>query len=78
MAAIVINTVFLMIDYYGIDKTLASILKISNQVFVAIFAMECVLKVIAYRWSYFWHVNWNKFDFFIVLISLIGLDEDAL
>jgi hypothetical protein len=40
--------------------------------------MECTLKIIAYGWKYYWHVNWNKFDFFIVLISLVGLDEDAL
>ena len=78
MLAIVINTVFLMIDFYGIDETLSSILNNSNKAFVGFFLLECGLKIIGYGWKYYWHINWNKFDFFIVLISLVGLDEKAL
>ena len=34
-----------------------------------------VLKITAHGFKYYWHVNWNKFDFIIVIMSLIAIDE---
>ena len=78
MLAIVINTLFLMLDHHGINPKLEKLLNDSNKAFVGVFTLECGLKITAYGFKYYWHVNWNKFDFFIVIISLIGLDENAL
>lgn len=50
----------------------------ANLVFVIIFSLEMILKITAHGFRYYWHVNWNKFDFFIVLLSLISLDERLL
>lgn len=75
MAAIVVNTVFLCWDYYHKSDDLAYVLLIANNIFVAIFTVEMVLKIIAYGFSYYWHVSWNKFDFIIVLLSLLALNE---
>ena len=47
-------------------------------IFVAIFAIEMVLKITAYGFGYYWHVNWNKFDFFIVILSLVSLEPSVL
>lgn len=36
------------------------------------------LKITAYGFKYYWYVNWNKFDFIIVMMSLIAFDEELL
>ena len=50
----------------------------SNTSFVVFFTLELVIKITAYGFKYYWYVNWNKFDFIIVLLSLIALDETLL
>ena len=44
----------------------------TNYIFTAIFVMEAILKLIAYGFSYF-QTMWNKFDFFIVITSIIDI-----
>jgi fumarate reductase subunit C len=46
--------------------------------FVVIFFIEMILKITALGFTYYWHVNWNKFDFIIVLMSLVALDGRLL
>ena len=78
MTAIVINTFFLCIDYYQKSDNLAQILNRSNTSFVVFFTLEMILKITAYGFTYYWYVNWNKFDFIIVIMSLIAFDETLL
>lgn len=78
MAAIVINTLFLCIDYYGKSDELNRILEQSNNSFVVFFTLELILKITAYGFKYYWYVNWNKFDFIIVILSLVAIDERLL
>jgi hypothetical protein len=40
--------------------------------FVLIFFMEAVVKISSFGFTYYWHVNWNKFDFIVVILSLLG------
>jgi len=54
----------------------ASTLAYVNQVFVAIFTLECVLKLLALRWHYF-KEPWNVFDFVVVLISVAGQSRSS-
>ena len=37
-----------------------------------------LIKITAYGPTYYWYVNWNKFDFIVVIFSLIAFDEAAL
>ena len=78
MTIIIANTVFLCLDSYDKSENFSNILYISNISFVSFFTFEATLKIIAYGITYYWHVNWNKFDFFIVLMSLIVIDENLL
>ena len=48
MTAIVINTGFLCIDYYGQPPVLDRVLEIANYTFVSIFTFEMILKVTAH------------------------------
>lgn len=81
--AILVNTIFLCIEDKG-EKPEAEaqkqrqILDTANIFFVVIFTIEMILKIIAYGFKYYWHVNWNKFDFVIVVMSLIAIDERFL
>jgi len=34
--------------------------------------------MLAYGFSYYWYINWNKFDFVVVFLSLIVIDESWL
>ena len=78
MTAIVINTFCLCIDYYGKPDTLTVVLDRANLSFVIFFTLEMSLKITAYGFKYYWYVNWNKFDFIIVMMSLIAMDEELL
>jgi hypothetical protein len=60
------------------SQELTDILDRSNKFFVGFFTLEMVLKITAYGIQYYWYVNWNKFDFIVVIFSLIALDEQAL
>lgn len=75
MTAIVVNTVFLCIDYANKPPELADVLDIANSTFVVIFALEMLLKITAHGFTYYWHVNWNKFDFIIVITSILAVNE---
>ena len=46
-----------------------------NYIFTVIFLAEAILKMTAYGWSYF-GTAWNKFDFFVVMSSLLDLAMD--
>ena len=47
-------------------------MKITNYIFTAIFIVEAILKIIALGWSYF-GTSWNKFDFFVVISSILDI-----
>lgn len=51
-------------------------IKYGNYVFIGIFVMEAFLKFIGYGLRYYFLDTWNKFDFVIVVLSLIAIDED--
>jgi len=78
MAAITINTIFLCMDYYGKSDELANVLQRANFFFCFFFTLELIFKMIAYGFTYYWYINWNKFDMIIVLLSIITLDDTWL
>lgn len=78
LTAIVINTGFMCVDHYGQSKELEDTLANSNFFFVIFFTCEMVLKLTAYGFKYYWYVNWNKFDFIVVILSLVAIDERFL
>jgi hypothetical protein len=78
MTAIVINTIFLCIDYYDKGPELSRILENANWIFVIFFTGEMLIKITAYGIKYYWYVNWNKFDCIIVIMLLVALDKSAI
>jgi hypothetical protein len=49
-----------------------------NMAFLIFFACEGFMKILAYGFTYYWYINWNKFDFVVVFLSLIVIDESWL
>ncbi len=55
------------------DATVKSVLDTLNIAFTSIFAVECILKVIALKPKNYFGDSWNVFDFIIVIGSFIDI-----
>ncbi|CAF4598355.1 unnamed protein product [Rotaria sp. Silwood1] len=73
LLAIVTNTFTMAIEYHGQPKSLTNILEYSNYVFVVLFTIEMLLKIIAEGCLKYIKNAFNIFDGGIVLIGLIEL-----
>ena len=47
-------------------------IRIINYLFLGIFTLEAILKLSAIGFRYF-NDNWNIFDFFVVVLTLLGV-----
>lgn len=65
---IVANTALLCINWYGIDPRIQKWTEIANIVFIQIFTIAAILRLIALRLQYFVY-GWNIFDLTIVVTS---------
>ncbi|KAK8395287.1 hypothetical protein O3P69_006178 [Scylla paramamosain] len=70
---IVVNTLFMAMDHYGMNCSFDHFLKMGNYFFTATFSIECFLKIIAMSPKYYLQEGWNIFDFIIVFLSLLEL-----
>jgi voltage-dependent calcium channel L type alpha-1D len=70
---ILTNTITLAMRFHGQDKMYESVLDTLNMIFTAIFAMEFVFKLAAFRIKNYFGDAWNVFDFIIVLGSFIDI-----
>nr|XP_061836742.1 voltage-dependent N-type calcium channel subunit alpha-1B isoform X2 [Nerophis lumbriciformis] len=73
MTLIALNTVVLMMKFYGAPDIYESMLKYLNIVFTALFTLECILKVIAFGPLNYLKAAWNVFDFVTVLGSITDI-----
>lgn len=46
-------------------------------IFVVIFTLEAVLKLIGLGPTYYFYIDWNKFDFGVVIMSLISMFDSG-
>ena len=76
MLNIALNTLFLCLDYHGAPQGLVKTIEIGNFIFISIFAVEAVLKLIGLGLRFYFLDTWNRFDFLIVLLSIIAIDEN--
>ena len=75
-AIILMNTVTMCMDHYGASDDYLAVLDYCNLVFVIIFTFEAVLKLIGLGPTYYFYIDWNKFDFGVCVLSLISLGEN--
>ena len=70
---IMINTVTLAMKYYRQPDDYTVALDALNMIFTAVFALEFVFKLAAFRFKNYFGDAWNVFDFIIVLGSFIDI-----
>lgn len=63
-------------DYYGASEELNFALDTCNLIFVFIFSLEALLKILGLGIRYYFYIDWNKFDFAVVIMSLISLGDN--
>ena len=71
MVIILLNMILMAISFDGSSANLSNLLKTLNYFFTIIFIIECLLKIFAYGIKPYFHITWNKFDFFVIQVSLI-------
>ena len=52
---------------------MVNILQNANYFFSGIFTIEATIKIFALGFKSYFHNSWNKFDFFVVIFSLIDI-----
>ncbi|XP_069572985.1 sodium channel protein type 4 subunit alpha B-like isoform X2 [Brachyistius frenatus] len=75
---IVLNTVFMSMEYYPMTSSFEELLSIANLVFVGIFTAEMFLKLAALGLYGYFQVSWHILDFVIVISSLVELGMAAV
>ncbi|GLV39288.1 Ca[2+]-channel protein alpha[[1]] subunit D [Carabus blaptoides fortunei] len=70
---IMINTITLAMKFYRQPDKYTEVLDVLNMVFTAVFALEFVFKLAAFRFKNYFGDAWNVFDFIIVLGSFIDI-----
>ncbi|KAM6902920.1 putative voltage-dependent N-type calcium channel subunit alpha-1B [Xenentodon cancila] len=73
MTLIALNTVVLMMKFYGAPDLYESMLKYLNIVFTGLFTLECILKIIAFSPLNYLKEPWNVFDFVTVIGSITDI-----
>ena len=71
MIVILLNMMTMAMEHFDQSPLLTTVLYFINQVFVVIFSVECVMKILGLRWHYF-KQPWNVFDFCVVVVSILG------
>ena len=73
MGCIFLNLLAMVINYEGCNEIYETCLIIANMFFVFVFLCEFILKILAYGVVGYFHTNWNRFDFFVVVVSIIDI-----
>ncbi|XP_061380425.1 muscle calcium channel subunit alpha-1 isoform X2 [Danaus plexippus] len=70
---IMINTITLAMKYHDQSPEYSRALDMLNMIFTAVFALEFIFKLAAFRFKNYFGDAWNTFDFIIVLGSIIDI-----
>jgi len=72
MSIIFLNIFVMLLVHYEESPTFTTISEWVNNIFSAIFLLECIAKITAYNFRQYWVDFWNKFDFIIVTLSVVS------
>lgn len=70
MLCIMLNTIVLAMSWYDEPESITAFTKHANTVFIVIFTLEAIIKIIAMNCAYF-KDPWNVFDFIVVVFTPI-------
>ena len=58
--------------HYNMSQGWVDFINVCDNSFIVIFTLEAFLRIMAVTFKSYWAEGWNKFDFFIVVVSIIG------
>eukprot|EP01028_Stygiella_incarcerata_P002857 TRINITY_DN1544_c0_g1_i1.p1 TRINITY_DN1544_c0_g1~~TRINITY_DN1544_c0_g1_i1.p1 ORF type:complete len:1709 (-),score=377.65 TRINITY_DN1544_c0_g1_i1:1118-6244(-) len=70
---IVLNTLIMASEHYGMSRDWETFLQISNYVFTAIFTIEMIMKIVALGWNEYIRDRFNVFDMIVVVASVVEI-----
>ena len=73
MGYIILNLISMAMNFENSSDEYNQALTIVNYIFTGIFIAECLLKLCVYGPVGYFHSRWNKFDFFVVVASIVDL-----
>ncbi|XP_009888776.1 PREDICTED: sodium channel protein type 5 subunit alpha-like [Charadrius vociferus] len=76
MVCIIVNTLFMALEYPQMPENYWKMIFISDKVFTLIFTAEMILKIIALDPYNYFQQKWNIFDSIVVMIGLISFEEN--
>ncbi|XP_026697369.1 sodium channel protein type 5 subunit alpha-like isoform X2 [Athene cunicularia] len=76
MVCIIVNTLFMALEYPDMPRNYQQMIYISDKVFTLIFTAEMILKIIALDPYNYFQQKWNIFDSIVVMIGLISFKEN--
>lgn len=71
MVVILLNMFTMAIEHYDQTQTFAEAVGYVNTIFIVVFTMECIMKLLGLRLYYF-KEPWNVFDFVVVVVSILS------
>jgi len=73
MFFILLNTLTMAMPYYQMGEHMEFFLHLSNYIFTFVFVIEMFVKIFALTFRGYLSDNWNCFDFFVVMGSILDL-----
>ncbi|ETO20853.1 hypothetical protein RFI_16356 [Reticulomyxa filosa] len=73
VGCIIVNVIFMMSSYNTESKDVALALWAIDIMFVIIYWIEAILKIIGLGWRQYFRDLWNVFDFLIIVVSVISI-----
>ena len=73
MIIIVLNMIIMAMGFENNHPTYEEVLTILNYIFTGIFIAECIIKLVGLGPVAYFHTGWNKFDFFVVMASILDI-----
>ncbi|KAJ6641281.1 Sodium channel protein PaFPC1 [Pseudolycoriella hygida] len=70
---IILNTLCMALDHHNMSRELETTLRLANYIFVVIFVIEAILKLLALGVVRYFKDEWNSFDFIVTLFGAIEL-----
>ena len=58
--------------YEDASSSFNNFMDMMNYIFTTIFVLEAAVKIFVFGWAYF-NMSWNKFDFFVVISSILDI-----
>eukprot|EP00878_Enallax_costatus_P046677 GHUV01056932.1.p1 GENE.GHUV01056932.1~~GHUV01056932.1.p1 ORF type:complete len:116 (+),score=31.55 GHUV01056932.1:415-762(+) len=73
MAVIIANSALMATSFYGEPEDMRHAVEDLNYALTCVYVVELMLKVGGLGWTNYWKNNWNKFDFVLVLSSVVDM-----